>query len=107
MVNDPINPTDTETMDTRKQRAGNGSSQLQREAQAGYEHLKEAAGNFKGAAAAAREEARTRAEKGMDTAKSNARDLYSRAEALVHERPLAALGAAFLAGYVISRLMRR
>lgn len=99
------NSTDTEAMETPLQRAGNGS--MQREAQAGYQHLKDAAGNFKGAAAAAREEARAAAEKGMDTARTNARDLYARAEALVHERPLAALGAAFLAGYVISRLMRR
>lgn len=105
MVNTSV-PTDTEATEPRK-RAGNGGSPMQREAQAGYDHLKEAAGNFKGAATAAREEARAAAEKGLDSAKTNARDFYARAEALVHERPLAALGVAFLAGYVISRLMRR
>ena len=105
MVNSSI-PTDSEAMETRK-RAGNGGSPAQREAQAGYEHLKEAAGNFKDAATAAREEARVAAEKGLDSAKANARDFYARAEALVHERPLAALGVAVLAGYVISRVMRR
>lgn len=110
-----VNTTDSEPMEVRKARIstnGNASGNattgtMQREAQAGYEHLKEAATNFKGAATAARDEARIAAEKGMDSAKTNARDLYSRAEAMVHERPLAALGAAFLAGYVISRLMRR
>jgi ElaB/YqjD/DUF883 family membrane-anchored ribosome-binding protein len=97
---------DTETLEPRK-RAGNGGHPAQREVEAGYEHLKEAAGNFKGAAVAASQEAKVAAEKGMDATKANARDLYSRAEAMVHERPLAALGVAFLTGYVISRLLRR
>lgn len=102
-----VNGIDSEATEPRKQQAGNGGSPVQREAQAGYEHLKEAAVNFKGAAVAASEEAKQAAEKSMETARGSARDLYARVEALVHERPLAALGTAFLAGYVISRLMRR
>ena len=61
----------------------------------------------RGAASAAAHEAAAAASAQFDRAVDGGKELWGRAEELIRERPIAAFGAAFAAGWLIAKLMRR
>ncbi len=88
--------------------------QARNAAQAGSEHLQQAADTavqgLRGAAKGLRSAAETAGEELSDAGAAAARgtqDLLSQCSASIREHPLAAFGVAFAAGVVISRLLRR
>jgi ElaB/YqjD/DUF883 family membrane-anchored ribosome-binding protein len=61
----------------------------------------------RGAAAAAASEAGAAASAEFDHLMGKGKELWSSAETLIRQRPVAAFGAAFAAGWLIAKLMRR
>lgn len=77
------------------------------ELKAGRESVREELGEAGKAGRAAAHEAREVAEEQLDAALSKGREFLNSAEALIREKPLAAFGVAFAAGFLLSRLARR
>lgn len=63
-------------------------------------------GDARGAAAAAASEAGAAASAEFDHLVGKGKELWSSAETLIRERPVAAFGAAFAAGWLIAKLFR-
>jgi ElaB/YqjD/DUF883 family membrane-anchored ribosome-binding protein len=77
------------------------------ELKVGREAVGDELGEAGKASKAAAHEAREVASEQVDAALSKGRDLVRSAEALIREKPLAAFGVAFAAGFLLSRLARR
>lgn len=87
------------TSTTSRQGASSDTSEHLQQAR---EHLKEAASASQMAAA----EAKSAATAEMDELLDKGRDVLCSAEALIRKHPVAAFGAAFAAGWLLSRLGR-
>ncbi|MDQ3287946.1 MAG: hypothetical protein M3Q42_06730 [Pseudomonadota bacterium] len=116
-----MNPTSTEAMKNNLNEAGSHLRQAARDsgdavkgaAGAAGEELRLGRANLKAdladtalAGIAAAEQAGTAAGEQVDVLMEKGRDLIESAAELVRERPLASFGAAFAAGWIISKLGR-
>ena len=72
-----------------------------------YDHLKQAAHSVKDAAHAAGVMTSNKAQDGVEAGKKKASELGNEVEKFVNEKPLMAMGAAFAAGWVVSRIMKK
>jgi ElaB/YqjD/DUF883 family membrane-anchored ribosome-binding protein len=86
-----INPTDSSTRESMDE---------------AYTHLKEAGNSMKDAAHSAKSDAQRAAQEQYTRGRQSAETMALEAEDRIKERPLAAVGIAFAAGWLISRLMR-
>lgn len=77
------------------------------ELKVGREAVKDELGEAGKAGRAAAQEAREVASEQVEVALSKGREFLSATEALIREKPLAAFGVAFAAGFLLSRLARR
>lgn len=75
--------------------------------QEAYTHLKDAGSSIRDAARTAGTDAQRTAQQQYSKSRDSAEALAVRAEERIKERPLAAIGVAFAAGWLISRLMRK
>lgn len=71
-----------------------------------YSHLKQAGNSVRDAARSAGSEAQNRAHEQYDRGRQSAEAFAVQAEEQIKQRPLAAVGVAFAAGWLISRLLR-
>lgn len=71
-----------------------------------YSHLKQAGNSIRDAARTASADAQTTARTQYAKGRQNAESMAIRAEDKIKERPLAAIGVAFAAGWLISRILR-
>lgn len=76
------------------------------ELRAGGEAVREELEEARKAGRAAAQEAREAADEKFEAALGKGREFLASAEALIRERPLAAFGVAFAAGWIISKLGR-
>lgn len=71
-----------------------------------YSHLKQAGNSIRDAARTASADVQTSARAQYAKGREGAESMAVRAEDKIKERPLAAIGVAFAAGWLVSRLLR-